>query len=55
MEVLAMWDVILGGILVIGALSGRLVLIGTKSSLALGVLGALMIVWGIRKMKRGRP
>lgn len=33
--------------MVIGGLSGKLVLIGTNSGVALAGLGAVMVVWGI--------
>lgn len=42
-----MVKIILGAVFIIGGLSGKLVLIGTNSGVALAVLGAVMVVWGI--------
>ena len=47
-----MWNIIIGAVFVIGALSGQLVLIGTNSSVALGVVGAGLVVWGIAQVSR---
>jgi hypothetical protein len=47
-----MVKIIIGVIIVVGGLSGKLVLIGTQSGVALAVLGAVLIVWGIVKMVR---
>ncbi len=41
-----MWNIIIGIVFIVGAVSGKLVLIGTHSSLALGVVGVGLIVWG---------
>jgi hypothetical protein len=40
--------------MVIGGLTGKLVLIGTQSGIALAVLGGVMIVWGIARVAAGR-
>ncbi len=40
--------------MIIGGLSGKLVLIGTNSGVALAVLGAVLVVWGIIKIVRRR-
>ncbi len=51
-----MVKIIIGVVMVVGGLSGKLVLVGTNSGLALAVLGCAMIVWGIVRMtasKRG--
>ncbi|MDB6019635.1 MAG: hypothetical protein JWR19_4124 [Pedosphaera sp.] len=45
-----MISIIIGIVMVVGGLSGRLVLLGTHSGGALAVLGGVMIVWGIVKM-----
>lgn len=49
-----MGNILFGIIFVIGGLSGKLVLIGTGSSTALVVVGALMIGWGGFQMVRSR-
>jgi membrane-bound ClpP family serine protease len=40
-----MFKIIIGIIMVVGGLSGKLVLVGTQSGVALAVLGAALIVW----------
>ena len=45
-----MVKIILGVVFIIGGLSGKLVLIGTNSGVALAVVGAVMIVWGIMRI-----
>jgi hypothetical protein len=47
-----MVKIIIGIIMVIGGLSGNLVLVGTNSGAALAGLGGVLIVWGIVKMIR---
>ena len=47
-----MIKIIIGLVMVIGGLSGNLVLIGTSSGGALAVLGGVLIAWGIAKMVR---
>jgi hypothetical protein len=49
-----MISIIIGIIMIIGGLSGKLVLIGTNSGIALAVLGAVLVVWGIIKIVRRR-
>lgn len=46
-----MWNIIIGLILLVGGLSGKLALIG--SSTALAVIGAVLIIWGIIQTVRG--
>jgi hypothetical protein len=46
-----MFKIILGAVFVIGGLSGHLVLIGTKSGVALAALGAGLIIWGFFQLK----
>jgi predicted phage tail protein len=41
-----MWNIIIGGVFVIGGLSGQLALRGTDSSMALVILGLGLILWG---------
>jgi hypothetical protein len=45
-----MIKIIIGLVMVIGGLSGKLVLLGTDSGTALAVLWAVLIVWGIIRM-----
>jgi hypothetical protein len=49
-----MINIIIGAIMVIGGLSGKLALKGTNSSGALAVVGAGLIVWGIVQVVRSR-
>jgi len=49
-----MWNIIIGIVFVIGGLTGRLALLGTDSSAALVVFGAVLIVWGIVQTVRER-
>ena len=49
-----MIKIIIGIVMVIGGLSGNLVLIGTNSGAALAVLGGVFIVWGIVRMTASR-
>jgi hypothetical protein len=48
-------NIIFGVIMLIGGLSGKLVLIGTGSGVALAVLGGGLIVWGILRMTIMKP
>jgi len=45
-----MVKIILGGVFIIGGLTGKLVLIGTNSSMALVAVGAVMVLWGIARV-----
>ncbi len=47
-----MVKIIIGLVMVVGGLSGKLVLVGTDSGVALAVLGGVLIAWGIAKMVR---
>jgi hypothetical protein len=49
-----MGKIIFGLILVVGGLSGKLVLRGTGSGAALAGFGAILIVWGIVPLIRSR-
>ena len=49
-----MWNLGFGVILVAGGLSGKMTLIGTNSSTALAVVGALMAGWGGLQIYRAR-
>lgn len=51
---LRMWNIIIGLVFIVGGLSGKLALIGTSSGPALAGVGAIMLVWGIVQMVRGR-
>lgn len=45
-----MLKIIIGLIMVVGGLSGKLVLVGTHSGLALAAVGVGMIVWGVVRL-----
>lgn len=47
-----MVSIIIGIIMIIGGLSGKLVFIGTNSGGLLAVFGAVLVVWGVIKMVR---
>jgi len=49
-----MVKIIIGVIFIIGGLSGKLVLIGTDSGIALAGVGAVMVIWGIARMIKSR-
>jgi hypothetical protein len=49
-----MIKIIIGLVMVIGGLSGKLVLAGTQSGGALAIFGVVMIVWGIARVASGR-
>ena len=44
-------NIIIGAVMIIGGLSGNLVLKGTKSGIALAVFGAILVVVGLVRMK----
>ena len=46
-----MIKIILGVIFILGGLSGKLVLIGTSSGLALAAVGVVMLIWGVVQLK----
>jgi drug/metabolite transporter superfamily protein YnfA len=47
-----MVKIIIGLVMLIGGLSGNLVLLGTNSGAALAALGGVFIVWGMVRMVR---
>lgn len=47
-----MWNIIIGGIFVVGGLSGQLALRGTESGPALAVVGGVLVLWGIAQVVR---
>jgi hypothetical protein len=49
-----MTKIIIGSIMIIGGLSGKLVLVGTNSGAALAAFGALLVIWGIVRIVRAR-
>ncbi len=49
-----MFKIIIGVVFIIGGLSGKLVLMGTQSGVALAVVGAVLVVWGIARLASGR-
>ena len=48
-----MGNIIIGIIMIIGGLSGKLVLIGTESGVALAALGAGLALFGVFRMVGG--
>ena len=46
-----MYNIVIGGIFVVGGLSGGMALRGTGSGGALAVVGGVLIVWGIFQVK----
>jgi len=44
----------IGIVMIIGGLSGNLVLIGTNSGGALAVFGAVLIAWGVFNLVKAR-
>lgn len=49
-----MVKIIIGIVMIVGGLSGKLVLVGTQSGLALAGLGVVLVVWGIARMASRR-
>jgi hypothetical protein len=49
-----MTKIIIGIIMIVGGLSGKLVLVGTDSGIALAVVGVGMIIWGIARIAGSR-
>lgn len=49
-----MVKIIIGLIMIVGGLSGRLVLVGTNSGGALAALGAGLLIWGIINLTKSR-
>lgn len=47
-----MWNIVIGGIMIVGGLSGKLALIGTNSSGALVAIGFGVLGWGIYQVAR---
>jgi hypothetical protein len=43
--------IILGVVFIIGGLSGKLVLIGTQSGIALAAVGVVLVLWGLARLK----
>jgi hypothetical protein len=48
----AIWNILLGAVMLIGGLSGKLSLIGTHSSPLLAVVGAVILGYGVWQMVR---
>jgi hypothetical protein len=48
-----MYNIVIGGIMIVGGLSGKLALLGTNSGGALAAVGAGLVVWGVVQLKRG--
>jgi hypothetical protein len=49
-----MVKIIIGVVFIIGGLTGKLVLIGTHSGVALAVVGVGMVIWGIARIAASR-
>jgi hypothetical protein len=49
-----MVKIIIGVVFIIGGLTGKLVLIGTHSGVALAVVGVAMVIWGIARIAASR-
>ena len=49
-----MWNIIIGIVCILGGLSGRLALIGTRSGTPLALIGAALVIWGIVQEVRRR-
>jgi hypothetical protein len=47
-----MWNIVLGGIFVVGGLSGNLSLRGTGSGAALAVVGGVLILLGVVRLAK---
>ncbi|HEX3134902.1 MAG TPA: hypothetical protein VHX44_15150 [Planctomycetota bacterium] len=52
---LLMMNIIIGLVMVVGGLSGKLALKGTGSGLALAVLGGALMLWGVLRMTVMKP
>ena len=42
-----MWNIVIGAILLVGGLSGKMVMIFTESSALLAAVGAGLVIWGV--------
>jgi predicted phage tail protein len=49
-----MWNLIIGGVFIIGGISGTLALKGTGSSGALAGVGVILVIWGIVQLNAQR-
>ncbi len=49
-----MVKIIIGLVMIVGGLTGKLVLIGTNSGVALAGLGAVLIAWGVFNLVKAR-
>ncbi|MCY2996262.1 MAG: hypothetical protein NTY19_51695 [Planctomycetota bacterium] len=49
-----MWNIIIGIVCILGGLSGRLALIGTRSGTPLALIGVVLVIWGIVQEVRRR-
>lgn len=45
-------NIIIGGVFIVGGLTGKLALIGTHSGIALAVVGGVLVALGIFRMVR---
>lgn len=47
-------NIIIGAVLIIAGLSGKMVLIGTSSGVALAVVGGIVLIIGLVRLKNSR-
>ncbi|MCY3023425.1 MAG: hypothetical protein NTW87_30970 [Planctomycetota bacterium] len=47
-----MWNIVIGVIFIIGGLSGRVALLGTRSPGALVVVGVILVLWGLSQVRK---
>jgi hypothetical protein len=53
MDMRGIISIVIGLVMIVGGLSGKLVLIGTHSGMALAGLGVVVILLGVMRMARG--
>ena len=49
-----MWNMVIGGVFIVGGLSGQLALRGTQNSGALVVVGIGLVIWGVVQLSNKR-
>ncbi len=47
-------NIIIGGVFIVGGLSGNMVMRGTESSLALAGIGGVLVLLGLFRLSRAR-
>ena len=48
------WNLVFGGVMLVGGLSGKLVFVGTNSSTLLAVLGGCLMAYGGYQIKQSK-